>query len=175
MINAISRHPDLPLSARSFSPLGAQSCRDEYVSRAHLRAKMARHRRRRSLLCHVWPVGDDDQRDRSRRAVFVVRCQVLDVLMPSNSAILSAFCLLGHTVEGVPNDVEIPMTAGKMQRVFASKADGQRPFCPLLNDNAARNLSFYPLLRLAEQQGKGTQSSRRSGKFQFSVRRRKTT
>jgi hypothetical protein len=95
--------------------------------------------------------------------------------MPHNSAILSAFCLLGHTVEGVPNDVEIPMTSGEMQRVSASKADGQRPFCPLLDDNPAGNVSLYPLLRLTEQQGKGTKRSRRSGKFQFAVRRRKAT
>ncbi|RZU73044.1 hypothetical protein EV384_1440 [Micromonospora kangleipakensis] len=85
--------------------------------------------------------------------------------MPVNSAILSAFGLLSHTVEGVPKDVEIPMSAGKMQRCFASKADGQRSCCPLLNDNSARNLSFHPLPRLAEQPGKGTKSSRRSGKL----------
>ncbi len=95
--------------------------------------------------------------------------------MPTNSTILSAFCLLGHTDESVPNDVEILMTAGKMQRVLTSMADSQRSFCPFLNDNAARNLRFYPPLSLTEQQGKGTKSSRRSGKLQFAVRSRKTT
>jgi hypothetical protein len=125
---------------------------------------MARDCGHRSPLCRFWPIGHDDQRDRLRRPVFVIR-KVLDVLMPVNSTILGAFGLLSHTVEGVPKDVEIPRAAGKMQRCFASKADGQRSCCPLLNDNSARNPSLHPLLRLTDPPGKGTKSSWRSGKL----------
>lgn len=57
--------------------------------------------------------------------------------MPVDSAVLSGLSLFGHTFECIPDDVEILVAAGKVQRYRISQTDDQRAHGLLLDDGSA--------------------------------------
>lgn len=59
--------------------------------------------------------------------------------MPVDPAVLSGLSLSGHTIECIPDNVEIPVAAAEVQRCRVSQTDDQRARGPLLDDGSARD------------------------------------
>jgi hypothetical protein len=95
--------------------------------------------------------------------------------MPVDRPVVNGLTLLGHTVQCIPDDIEILATAGQMQRRPALQTDKQRTCGSLWGDDPAADRYLNGLGMLAQQPSEGTQSARRAGKLQLAVVDGKTT
>jgi hypothetical protein len=94
--------------------------------------------------------------------------------MPVDCPIIGGLGLLSHTIERVPNDVEILAATAEEQRSPALQTDKQRTGGRLLTDDPAGDRRPKGLSMFAEQPAEATEGSWRTRKLQLAVTDGKT-